>query len=148
MDKKSYSTILGLWLRFLTLRISFIIHPFHEDVSSYLEAFDVFVLPSTQPDPFPTTVLEAMSHGKAVVANGHGGVLDMIKDGEEGLLTEVNSASDMAEKIKKLASGTEMRVRIGVNAKKKFQENFTFEIYSKNFLEKIRPYLMQIEAKS
>jgi len=132
----------------LSLGNKFIIHSFDQSVSKYLEAFDVFVLPSTQPDPFPTTVLEAMSHSKAIVANGHGGVLDMIKDGEEGLLTKVNDPFNMAEKIKKLASDKEMRMNLGTNARKRFEKDFTFATYKENFLERIRPYLKKIEAKS
>ena len=43
-------------------------------------------------DPFPTTVLEAMSAGKAVIASDTGGAKEAIDDNETGFLITANES--------------------------------------------------------
>ena len=72
---------------------------YRRDVEVVHSIFDIFVLPSTNPDPLPTVVLEAMASGKPVVGYKHGGICEMVKDGYNGLLADVNKPIDLAEKI-------------------------------------------------
>lgn len=44
------------------------------------------VLPSTWPDPCPTTVLEAMAAGRPVITTSIGGMVDMVEPGVSGML--------------------------------------------------------------
>ena len=59
---------------------------YYSKTTELYNMFDIFVLPSTNPDPLPTVVLEAMACGKPVVGYRHGGVCEMVKEGENGLL--------------------------------------------------------------
>ena len=47
---------------------------YYSKTTELYNMFDIFVLPSTNPDPLPTVVLEAMACGKPVVGYRHGGV--------------------------------------------------------------------------
>ena len=59
---------------------------YYSKTTELYNMFDIFVLPSTNPDPLPTVVLESMACGKPVVGYRHGGVCEMVKEGENGLL--------------------------------------------------------------
>jgi len=50
------------------LRDSVVVSDFRRDVADVLDAMDIFVLPSVQPEPFGMTVLEAMSARLPVIA--------------------------------------------------------------------------------
>ncbi len=55
---------------------------FRSDVENVYGAADVVAVPSTQPDPFPNAALEAAAAGCCVVAANHGGLPEMIADGD------------------------------------------------------------------
>lgn len=57
----------------------FEIRSFTENIASVYREIDLYVLPSTLPDPFPTVVLEAMSMGIPVVGYRHGGIVEMLE---------------------------------------------------------------------
>lgn len=96
----------------------------HKEVYKILQSFDVFVLPSTNPDPFPGTVLEAMAMGKPVVATKHGGVLDSVVDGETGILVPPNSPEKMAEAIEYLIKNPDLCKSFGEKGRKRVREMF------------------------
>ena len=56
---------------------------YREDIARILHDFDIFILPSILPDPLPTTIIEAMSSGKPVIATNHGGAPEMLKEGKK-----------------------------------------------------------------
>ena len=95
--------------------------------------FDIFVLPSTNPDPLPTVVLEAMACGKPVVGYHHGGVCEMVKEGENGLLVTPNQPVELSKAIQELAENTEKRAQFGEASIKRQTELFSLESYIKNF---------------
>ena len=61
-------------------------------------AADVFIVPSLQ-DNLPNTVLEAMSCSLPVIGFRVGGIPEMVRHTETGLLADVGNATDLAQKI-------------------------------------------------
>lgn len=106
---------------------------YRTDSEGIYKLYDVFVLPSTNPDPLPTVVLEAMSTGKPVVGYRHGGVCEMVKDGHNGLLAEVRNPEDLADKIDKLLRDDELRLQMGENSRERLLNHFSIESYIKNY---------------
>lgn len=72
---------------------------------------DIFVLPSLS-EGVPKTLLEAMASGLPIVATRVGGIPDIVKDGETGLLVEPRSPEQIAQAIERLSSDTVLRKRI------------------------------------
>ena len=106
---------------------------YRTDSEAIYRLYDVFVLPSTNPDPLPTVVLEAMATGRPVVGYKHGGVCEMVKDGYNGLLAEVGSTEDLADKIERLLEDKELREKMGRNSRKRLLECFSIESYVENY---------------
>ena len=78
-------------------------------------------------DGMPNAVLEAMACGVPVVATPVGGVLDVLKDGTNGIAVNVNDAEMLAEKILELLDDPEKRSRLGKNSRVTIMKNFTPE---------------------
>ena len=106
---------------------------YRTDSEGVYKLFDVFVLPSTNPDPLPTVVLEAMATGKPIVGYRHGGICEMVKDSYNGLLAEVRNPVDLATKIELLLLDANMRKQMGGNSRKRLLEKFSIEAYIQNY---------------
>jgi glycosyltransferase involved in cell wall biosynthesis len=95
---------------------------FREDVSVYLAAMDVFVLPSSAPEPFGRVVLEAMASGTPVVATAHGGPVEVLEGGRCGLLVPPNDERALAEAVERLLEDAELGARLAGEAMSRVQD--------------------------
>jgi glycosyltransferase involved in cell wall biosynthesis len=96
----------------------------HDHVMAAFRRCLFAVLPSICLDACPTTVLEAMASGRPVVATTTGGVVDMIMDGENGLLVPPGDESRLAETMARLLNDPDLRVRLAAGARER-AERFT-----------------------
>ena len=101
--------------------------------SLYREA-EVYVQPSLY-EPFGITILEAMSMRKPVVATSVGGIQEIITNGIEGLLVGPKNSLQLARAITRVFSDSSLRRRLGNNARKKIEKEFTWERVAKKTLE-------------
>lgn len=106
---------------------------YRTDSEAIYKLLDVFVLPSTRPDPLPTVVLEAMATGKPIVGYRHGGVCEMVKDGYNGLLADVGLPEDLANKVQSILNDNELRTVMGKRSRSRLLENFSLEAYVNNY---------------
>ena len=113
---------------------------YYSKTTELYNMFDIFVLPSTNPDPLPTVVLESMACGKPVVGYRHGGVCEMVKEGENGLLATPNQPAELSKAIQELADNTEKREQFGKASVQRQKELFSLQSYIRNFSELYRKY--------
>lgn len=74
---------------------------FREDICSLLEASDVFAFPSKR-EGLSVSVMEAMFMKKPVIASKIRGNIDLIKDGENGLLVHPNTVEAWEQGMHKM----------------------------------------------
>jgi glycosyltransferase involved in cell wall biosynthesis len=110
-----------------------VLQDFRSDIGNVLADLDVFVLPSTEPDPFPTVVLEAMAAGKAIVGFRHGGVCEMVEDGITGLLCDPCDIEQMKEAITRLVTSPTLARTMGLAGRKRLDTLFTRSAFIKRF---------------
>jgi glycosyltransferase involved in cell wall biosynthesis len=79
---------------------------------TYFRQCRVFVLPSRY-EPFGIVNLEAMAAGKAVIATDVGGVAEVVRDGETGLLVAPEDADQLAEAMVVLLNDPDRSARLG-----------------------------------
>ena len=96
-----------------------------QNVGDYLACADFFVLSSTW-EGLPLSLLEAMSMGCVPISTPAGGVVDVIKDGENGLLCPTFESVDFYNTIAKVFDKD-----FAINKKqiiKDYEENYTMEV--------------------
>lgn len=94
----------------------------------YLAA-DVVAAPS-HAEPFGLVVIEAMHAGRAVVSCDAGGVPEIIRDGETGLLVPPKSPDALASAIARLLDDENLRQRIAEAGQREAARRFTIERYA------------------
>lgn len=97
------------------------------DMDSFYQSLDIFVLPSIQPEPFGLVVIEAMEKKIPVIATNHGGPVEIIDDGVDGYLVPFDTADVMAERCIQMCDDWELRKRIGDQAQEKKRNMFSLE---------------------
>jgi glycosyltransferase involved in cell wall biosynthesis len=90
-----------------------------DDMTSFYDSLNIFVLPSIQPEPFGLVVIEAMSHKLPVIATNHGGPTEIVEDGITGYLVDFNNPNQMASRIIQLIENYELRITMGQNGYEK-----------------------------
>lgn len=98
---------------------------FRADVENVYGAADVVVVPSTSPDPLPNSALEAAAAGCCVVAAAHGGLPEIIRDGETGRLVAPGDVGALRAVLEELRDDPEQRARLGAAAAADVRERFT-----------------------
>ena len=84
---------------------------FQENVREWLHAFDVFVLPSLS-EGLGSVLLEAMAAGVPVVGTAVGGIPELVREGESGLLVPPGEPEPLAEAILRLRRDPDLRRRL------------------------------------
>jgi glycosyltransferase involved in cell wall biosynthesis len=89
-----------------------------EEVSRLYGRAAVVVVASSA-EGLPNVVLEAMAHGKTVVATPVGGIPTVIEDGKTGMLVPVRDAAALRAAIEKAIGDPELRQKLGQAARKR-----------------------------
>jgi glycosyltransferase involved in cell wall biosynthesis len=82
------------------------------DVADFMNAADIVVHASTDPEPFGIVVVEGMALGKAVLASARGGPLEIITPGT-GLLFDPAHPEELATAIDRVAADANFRAELG-----------------------------------
>jgi glycosyltransferase involved in cell wall biosynthesis len=75
----------------------------------------------------PVAVLEAGATGLPVIATCHGGIVDVVVNGETGFLVEEGDIEGMADRMLRLAKNPELAARLGRQARKRICAEFSIE---------------------
>lgn len=92
--------------------------------SALLTTATIFVLPSYA-EGMPMAVLEAMSHGTAVIASDVGGIPEAVHHGIEGLLVPPGNVVKLADAITLLLCNRELRERLGKAGQEAVRQRFS-----------------------
>jgi glycosyltransferase involved in cell wall biosynthesis len=90
----------------------------HEELGRLYARAAVVVLPSHR-EGLPLTVLEAMAHGRPVVATAVGGIPELVEDGVTGLLVEPGDVAGLRGALERLLADPVLRRRLGREARRR-----------------------------
>lgn len=97
----------------------------------YYKSADIFVLPTTGGhEIFGNVNLEAMACSIPIIASKIGGVPDVVKNGENGLLVPPGDSESLSDAIVYLLENEDVREKMGRNGRK-MVKNYSWEIIAK-----------------
>lgn len=94
---KEYSTKLGI-----QEKIEFVGGIPNQKIVEFYKMASVFVLPSKM-EGLPNVILEAMATGLPVIATKVGGIPEIVKEGVNGFLIDIDDSQGLADRIQRLA---------------------------------------------
>jgi len=95
-----------------------------ENISEYLQASDIFVLPSLA-EGMSVALLEAMACGLPCITTKIGGNVDLIDDGKDGILVKPSSSEELASAILRLLKDKKSFKDFGSQARKKILKRYS-----------------------
>jgi glycosyltransferase involved in cell wall biosynthesis len=122
--------------------------PSRIDLVKHFQTADLFVFPSVWPETFGIPVIEAMSAELPVIASRVGGIPEIIKHGETGLLTDPGHVNSLSNAMIRLIQEADLRKRMGHEGRKRVLERFTWEHVSDRLLSCYRAISEQAVARS
>jgi glycosyltransferase involved in cell wall biosynthesis len=113
----------------LDLKDSVCFYGYSKEPLSLMKAFDIFVHTTDFPDSLPNVILEAMSCEKPVIASEVGGVKEIIKNNENGIIYNAGEIDSLTDAMQYLIDNPKERNDMGINGYEKLQELFDFDKY-------------------
>jgi len=106
----------------------------HAEVERLLERASVVVAPCER-EGFGLAAAEAMAHGRPVVAAAGGALLELVSDGETGILVPPRDAAALREAVERLLSDPELCERLGRSGRARARERFGWDAVIERTLE-------------
>jgi glycosyltransferase involved in cell wall biosynthesis len=101
-----------------------------DDVAPYLQAADLFVLPSVA-EGLSNALLEAMASDLPTIATNVGGAYDLIEHGCNGLLIPPDSPPALQEAILMVLDDQQYRTGLSRRSREKVVQNYTLPLVAK-----------------
>ena len=106
----------------------------HEKTLEEISLSDVIILPS-RTESFGRVILEAFEFEKPVIASRVGGIPQLIKDRENGILVKPCDPKELADAMLILSKDSILREKLGKNGNKSLEDMPSFEEVSRKILE-------------
>lgn len=97
------------------------------DVSRYYQDASLFVLSSVR-EGLPNVLLEAMSCGLPICATSVGGIPDLVRNGENGLLSPPGDAAAFADNCCALLDQPDLLDKMGICNRRKIESEFSYAV--------------------
>jgi glycosyltransferase involved in cell wall biosynthesis len=97
------------------------------DVAAIVQSYDAFLLTSVI-EGMPNAVMESQLLGVPVVATRAGGTVDLIEDGQTGLLAPIGDVEALATALLRVLTDQPLHERISRSARQQIRDGFTAEL--------------------
>jgi glycosyltransferase involved in cell wall biosynthesis len=117
-----------------------------DEIRGFLDRSHVFVAPFVETetgdkDGIPTSLLEAMSTGITPLTTDAGSMLEVVDNGENGVVVAQNDGVALANAIESLIDDAELRRRLGAAAAAKARSHFDVQVCERRFHDRLRDVL-------
>lgn len=120
-------------------KIQFLGEKNKSEIREILAASDIFVNPSYS-EGLPTSVLEAVAMGLAVVATNVGGTAEIIEHQKNGLLVPARQSKLLKESLTKLIENPSLRYDFQKNARQAVKQKFNWNLITQQYLNLFKKY--------
>ncbi|MDD5738603.1 MAG: glycosyltransferase [Candidatus Pacebacteria bacterium] len=112
----------------------------YKEVAYYYNALDLYIVAS-RIEGGPEAIVESMACGVPLISTNMGMAPDIIIDGENGFLAEVENASEIAQKAMLVFTQTELKEKIIKSSQETIQE-YSWEKIAKRYFDEIYAKLL------
>ena len=106
----------------------------HDDLVIAYRKADILVHPASW-EAFGMSILDGMWYGLPVIASNVAAIPELVRDGENGILTDPRSAGELADAVKSLIDNRDLRLQMGAKSRM-FAENMNdWNDTGKEFME-------------
>ncbi len=93
-----------------------------ESVRDYIAAFDVALQPDVVRYASPLKLFEYLAMGRAIVAPATPNIQEILEDGDNAVLFDVDSAEQFKDAVKRVCSDAALRARLGEAARRTIEQ--------------------------
>lgn len=122
--------------------VKFLGHVAHDEVLTHLRTADIYVHPSVtcssgRTEGVPNAIMEAHATAMPVVATDHGGIGEVVLEGQTGFLVPERDAAALADRIGRLIDDRELRLRMGLRGRAHVEQEFDLRVQSRRLAARI-----------
>lgn len=115
-----------------------IYHGMIQDISAFLKDINVVVLPTYYPEGINNVLLESCATGRPIITTDRSGCREVVEDGINGYKIPVKNVEQLIDSIERfLALTFEEKRQMGLNARKKVENEFDRNIVVEKYLQEI-----------
>jgi glycosyltransferase involved in cell wall biosynthesis len=96
---------------------------------------EMVVVPSIKPEPFGLVAIEAMSSGRGVIAADHGGLKEIVVDGETGTRFTPGDPQALADAIRRYLRDRTLGPRHGAGSRRRYETEFREETHMRHIAD-------------
>lgn len=105
-----------------------------KELEALISKATCIVCPAIWYENMPNTVIEAYAYGKPVVASKVGSLAEIVEDGKTGFLFEMKNSKDFSHKLVQFISDKNLSKTMGIEARRKCENEYNTEKHMKNVL--------------
>ena len=121
---------------------------FRNDVPLVMKACDIIAHCSTAPEPFGRVIVEGMLASRPVIASKAGGAMEIVTDGETGLLVNPGDAGALSVAIRRLIDSPDEAQRISDRGYRSARERFSIDSIVKELETEIRKVVGELHGNA
>ena len=119
-------------------KVKFLGHLNRERLQTVIKKAACIVIPSKWYENFPYSILEAFALGKPVIASRIGGIPEMVRDYETGLLFNPGDEKDLWSKIQWMLNHPKEREEMGKRARELVRKEYNPQLHYNRIMEVYR----------
>ncbi len=112
------------------------------DLAQYIKASLCSVIPSVWHEPLGLTAIESISCGTPCIGTRMGGIPEIVDDGLSGYLIDLSdkqsAASAIVDRIRELLLNPDLRHKMSIACREKYEQEFTLKAMGDNYIEQYR----------
>ena len=106
----------------------------HVEVIKWYQKASIFILPSSR-EAFPVVILEALSCETPVIAAPVGGVPEIVRNFENGILVPASNPLKLTKAIQFLLDNKDLRIKISREGRKWVTRKFSLEVFAEKLCD-------------
>ncbi len=111
-----------------------------KNIDVFLNELDILIFPSLK-EGLPLSLIEAMSMEKAVIVSKAGGMPEVVEEGKNGYIVEIDDAIAIKDKVLELIEDKSLLLKYGIEARKTILEKFNLELMTDNTIKLFKEIL-------